>query len=258
MMKKSCAGRQPWRVQFFQRVDGVGRPGAAQLDVARAVGGVLGCDQRRHREAVKRRRQRIAAADAADRRTGTSHTSSSAQRVTGGLSRVEMAEVHGIERAAQDAQALRLASWARAQCRAEEVRPLRGLVRTGVGRRRARSLRRGAASMICHSASSSAGSPSPVTAEICMKGSPNDVTCACSRSSRSGSSSASSLGGDGQLRLGEDLRVEEPQLVANRVEVLDRIPARRARYVDQVHQHLGPLDVAQELVARGRARGWRP
>ena len=44
--------------------------------------------------------------------------------------------------------------------------------------------------------------------------------------------------------------VEERQLAAHGVEVLDRVAARGPRDVDDVHQHGGALDVAQELVAQ--------
>ena len=40
---------------------------------------------------------------------------------------------------------------------------------------------------------------------------------------------------------------------AHRVEVLDRIAARGARDVDQVHEHLGALEMAQELMAEALA-----
>ena len=55
------------------------------------------------------------------------------------------------------------------------------------------------------------------------------------------------------LRFGGELRIEEPQLFLDRVEVLDRIPSGRSRDIDQVHQHLGALDVAEEAIAEPMA-----
>ena len=61
------------------------------------------------------------------------------------------------------------------------------------------------------------------------------------------------LVGGHQLRLLEQLRVVELELAADGVEVLDRVASRRAGDVDQVNQHLGALDVAQELMAEAVA-----
>ena len=61
------------------------------------------------------------------------------------------------------------------------------------------------------------------------------------------------LVGDDDLRLRRHRRREALQLVEDGVEVLDRIASRRAGHVDQVHEHLRPLDVAKELVAEAVA-----
>ena len=57
------------------------------------------------------------------------------------------------------------------------------------------------------------------------------------------------LVGRHELRLLEQRGIVERELAANRVEVLDRIAARRAGDVDEMNQHLRALDVTQELMA---------
>ena len=70
---------------------------------------------------------------------------------------------------------------------------------------------------------------------------------------RFGSSSASILLAATSCGFVEHLGVVEFEFAANRVEVFDRIAARCARDIDQVDQHLGALDVPQELVAEAVA-----
>ena len=47
---------------------------------------------------------------------------------------------------------------------------------------------------------------------------------------------------------------EERELARDDVEILDGIAAARRREVDEVHQHLGALEVAQEAMAEAVAR----
>ena len=56
------------------------------------------------------------------------------------------------------------------------------------------------------------------------------------------------VGGD-ELRLGGQLRPEQLQLPAHRVEIVHRIAAACARDVDEVHQDLRAFEMPQELVA---------
>ena len=48
--------------------------------------------------------------------------------------------------------------------------------------------------------------------------------------------------------LRRERRLEQLELLAHRVEILDRVAAARARHVHQVHEHLRPIEVPQELV----------
>ena len=57
-----------------------------------------------------------------------------------------------------------------------------------------------------------------------------------------------------ELRLCRNLRIEEAELLDNRGEVVHRIASRCARHVDDVDQHLCPLDVAQKLIAKAGTR----
>ena len=77
-------------------------------------------------------------------------------------------------------------------------------------------------------------------------------------SARVGSSSASILFAATICGLAATRRIEQPQLLDDRVEVLDRIAARRAGHVHEVDEHLRALDVAQELMAEAVARRARP
>ena len=106
-----------------------------------------------------------------------------------------------------------------------------------------------ASAMSGHAASSSSGTPSPVTAEILKNGSLSFFARFSSAVDALGIVNRIDLVGGDQLRLLEQSRIVEIELAADRVEILDRIAARRARHVDQVDQHLRPLDVPQELVA---------
>jgi hypothetical protein len=54
--------------------------------------------------------------------------------------------------------------------------------------------------------------------------------------------------GGNDLRLGRNRGIELPELLDDRLEVLDRIAARGARDINQVHEHFRALDVAQELM----------
>ena len=107
--------------------------------------------------------------------------------------------------------------------------------------------------MIGHAASISSLTPSPVTAEILKNGSFSFFARFSSAVDALRIVDRVDLVGGDQLRLLEQLRVVELELAANRVEVLDRIASRRARHVDEVNQHLGALDVAQELMAEAVA-----
>ncbi len=51
------------------------------------------------------------------------------------------------------------------------------------------------------------------------------------------------------LRLRGERRVKQLELLAHGVEIAHRVAAGRARDVDQVHEHLRPLEMAEELVA---------
>ena len=53
--------------------------------------------------------------------------------------------------------------------------------------------------------------------------------------------------------LAASVGVEELQLAAHGVEILDRVAAGRARDVDQVDQHLRAFEMAEELVAEAEA-----
>ncbi len=51
------------------------------------------------------------------------------------------------------------------------------------------------------------------------------------------------------LRLGGKLGAERRELALNRLEILDRIAARRAGDVHEVHQHLRAIEMLQEPIA---------
>ena len=172
------------------------------------------------------------------------------ERRARGVGRVEMAEVNRdrtCRRARRDA--------ARPSCVAAQ--PSRGESRSAasssLGAPAAAAAARTAA-ISRHAASSSASTPSPVAPEILWNGSRGfvDVTLEARRA-RSGSSSASILLAATICGLAATCAIEQPQLVDDRVEVLDRIAARRAGDVDEMDEHLRPLDVAQELVAESVA-----
>ena len=110
-----------------------------------------------------------------------------------------------------------------------------------------------------HSVSSSAGTPSPVTAEIAWKVRPERgcVLAQCLEARRI-AEDVDAVGGD-HLRPGGErqrIRVERIrvghvllELAADDLEFLDRIPAGGLAHVDDVEQHLGAFDVSQEAMA---------
>ena len=157
------------------------------------------------------------------------------ERGLGRLAGRQMPAMNGIERAAEHAR------------RGPRVMP------------RATSVVAAAASGSCsasrasatgtQSASSSGGRPSPATAEILKNGSDRLLARCCSAVDAVGLVEGVELGGGDDLRLLQQRRIEQLELAADGVEVLDRVAARLARDVHQVDQHLRALDVAQELVA---------
>ena len=104
--------------------------------------------------------------------------------------------------------------------------------------------------MIGHAASISSLTPVPVTAEIWK----NFSFSFFARFSRAVDAlrivDRVDLVGRDEVRLLQQLGIVELELLADRVEVFDRVAARRARHIDQVNDHLRALDVAQELVAQ--------
>ena len=108
--------------------------------------------------------------------------------------------------------------------------------------------------MCGQAASSSGGTPSPVTAEIVKNGSRSSrARCLERASTRSGSSTASILFATTSSGLSSSVAIVEAELAANDLEVLDRIAPRRAGHVDQMDQHLRALDVTQKLMAESVA-----
>ena len=105
-----------------------------------------------------------------------------------------------------------------------------------------------------HIASSSAGTPAPVTPEIRRNGKPSAASpSATTRRPRRLLVDRVHLVRDDDLRLGRERRRKQLQLLPHGVEILDRVAAGRARHVDEVHEHLGALEMTQELVTETQA-----
>src|SRR5439155_26597784 len=56
------------------------------------------------------------------------------------------------------------------------------------------------------------------------------------------------VGGD-ELRLGGERRLKELELATDGLEILHGVASTRAGDIDQMHEHLRPFEVAQELMA---------
>ena len=95
-------------------------------------------------------------------------------------------------------------------------------------------------------------SPAPVAAEMRKNGRPSAAARSASAATRSSSSTASILLAATTCGFAASVGWNSSQLLADRVEVRDRI-ASGARDVHEVHQHLGPLEMAQELMAEAEA-----
>ena len=126
----------------------------------------------------------------------------------------------------------------------------------GVARRTAASASAGrCASSCCQTASSSAATPSPVTAEMAWTGQRERGRPVAQRGQAGRGRPARRSCWPPRSAAGEaSAGVEQLQLVPHGLEVVAGIAARRRRHVHQVDQHLRPLDVAQELVAEAVAR----
>ena len=106
----------------------------------------------------------------------------------------------------------------------------------------------------CHIASSSSGMPAPVAAgDTRRTAGPARRRAVASAATRVLVVDRVDLVGGDDLRLGGQRRLEQLELLAHDVEIVDRIAAGRARHVDQVHEHLGAFEVPQELVAEALA-----
>ncbi len=92
-----------------------------------------------------------------------------------------------------------------------------------------------------------------MTAEIGKKGSFSRLARRSSAFRRERIVERVDLVGGHDLRLGRELGSKQLQLAPNGVEILDGIASGRARHVHDVHQHLGALEVAQELMAEAEA-----
>ena len=96
-------------------------------------------------------------------------------------------------------------------------------------------------------------SPSPVTAEIRTKGRSRDRHVRLERIDGRRIGDRVHLRGRDDLRLRGELVVEERKLALDRLEIFDRIPARGARHVDEVNEHLRAIEVLQKAIAEPAA-----
>ena len=99
-------------------------------------------------------------------------------------------------------------------------------------------------------ASCSSGSRSPVTAEMRRNGRSCDVTCASSASTASAIADGVHLRRRDDLRLRGKLGAERRELALNGLEVLNRIAARCAGDIHEMHEHLGAIEMLQETGRR--------
>ena len=155
-----------------------------------------------------------------------------------------------VERAAQHAEATFAAHALRRARALRRAAPIRSIVSCspGSGMRDPGSGRRTPFAISFHAASSSLSTPSPVAAEILKNGSFCFFTRRSSACTRWGSSTASILLAATICGLAATSGENSSSSSRIVVEVLDGIAARRAGHVNEMHEHLRPLDVPKKLV----------